>query len=116
MASVSDKRLATARNPGLKFTVADIACSLGAARAIMDTMIGTGMLERGYELFKVAEVVPGFSAMLKKFGQRLFRLDDLGIAPPEVIDKFLLDTPIDILCSGAPPLHSWWEQRKKTIR
>ncbi|KAH0425370.1 hypothetical protein CcaCcLH18_11026 [Colletotrichum camelliae] len=56
---------------------------IGAARAIMDTMTGTGMLERGYELFKVAEVVPGFSAVLKNFGQRLFRLDDLGIAPPE---------------------------------
>ncbi|KAF9871208.1 hypothetical protein CkaCkLH20_11377 [Colletotrichum karsti] len=88
---------------------------LGRAKAIIDTMVGTGLLERGYELFQASEIVPGFSSMLQKYDQRLFRIDELDIAPPEVIDKFLLDTPIDILCSGAPPLHAWWEKRKKSI-
>ncbi|KAL0941586.1 uncharacterized protein CTRU02_204349 [Colletotrichum truncatum] len=89
---------------------------MGPAKNIMDKMEGTGLLERGYKLLEVPEVASGFSSMLANYGQRLFRLDDLAIAPPEVLDQFLLDTPIDILCSGAPPLHSWWEKRQKSIR
>ncbi|KAF4921946.1 hypothetical protein CGCVW01_v005625 [Colletotrichum viniferum] len=61
------------------------------------------------------EAVPGFSRMMRHYGQRLLRFDDLNVAPPEVIDRFLLDTPINILCVGGPPLHNWWQERNKTL-
>ncbi|KAK1484811.1 hypothetical protein CCUS01_15421 [Colletotrichum cuscutae] len=85
------------------------------AKAVIDAMTGTGLLERGYKLLAVPEIVPNFSSMLRENGQTLFRLDNLDVGPPEAIDRFLLETPINIICSGAPPLHSWWEERKKSI-
>ncbi|TDZ17399.1 hypothetical protein Cob_v009408 [Colletotrichum orbiculare MAFF 240422] len=88
---------------------------LGPAKPVMDQFSGTGLLERGYRLLQVNGIAPGFSAMLRNYGQRLFRMDDLDVAPPDVIDRFLLDTPLDILCSGAPPVHEWWAKRNKSI-
>lgn len=81
----------------------------------MDQMVTTGIFETSYLLLKATEVAPGFSRMMRHYGQRLLRFDDLGVAPPEIIDRFLLDTPINILCVGGPPLHSWWEERNKTL-
>ncbi|OLN87184.1 hypothetical protein CCHL11_03694 [Colletotrichum chlorophyti] len=88
---------------------------LTPAKPIMDTMSATGLLERGFFLLRVPEIAPNFSSMLREYNQRLFRFDFLDIAPPEVVDRFLLDTPVDILCSGAPQLHSWWTQRKDEV-
>ncbi|KAG8408222.1 hypothetical protein J3459_018085 [Metarhizium acridum] len=69
---------------------------------------GTGFLERGYNLLRASEIQPNLSAFLRRYGQRLFRLEDLAVASPETITKFILDTPLDLLVCGAPPLHSWW--------
>ena len=77
----------------------------------METAQGTGFIERGFSLLRHPNIQPNFSGFLSRYGQRLFRMDDLGVADPEVIDRFLLDTPIDLLCSGAPPLHRWWGER-----
>ncbi|KAK1978619.1 hypothetical protein LZ30DRAFT_598732 [Colletotrichum cereale] len=82
---------------------------------IKDYMLNTGVLERSGMLFPVPGVAPKISKMLQDYGLRLFRLDDINVAAPEVIDRFLLDTPVNLLCSGAPPLHSWWMDRNKTI-
>jgi hypothetical protein len=77
----------------------------------MEFRNGTGFLERGFELLRSPEIRPGFSAFLRRYGQRVFRFEDLSVASPDVVDAFLLETPIDILASGAPPLHDWWDKR-----
>ncbi|KHO00245.1 uncharacterized protein MAM_02168 [Metarhizium album ARSEF 1941] len=74
----------------------------------MEFQKGTGFLERGYNLLRRPEIQPNFSAFLRRYGQRLFRLDDLTVAPPETVTRFILDTPLDLLVCGAPPLHGWW--------
>ena len=79
----------------------------------METKLGTGFLERGFFLLENPDTIPNFSAFLRRYGQRLFRLEDLNIAAPELIDRFLLETPLSMLCSGAPPLHQWWRDRDK---
>ncbi|OHF00710.1 hypothetical protein CORC01_04027 [Colletotrichum orchidophilum] len=83
------------------------------AKAVIDAIVGHGLLEVGYKLLAVPEIGPKFSSLLNEYGERLLRFEDLDVGPPEVVDRFLLDTPIYMLCSGAPPLHSWWEKRKK---
>jgi hypothetical protein len=79
----------------------------------MENRQGTGFIERGFHLLADAAVQPNLSAFLRRYHLRQFRIDDLGIAPPDVMDRFLLETPIDLLCSGAPPLHQWWKEREE---
>ncbi|PHH75887.1 hypothetical protein CDD82_4226 [Ophiocordyceps australis] len=71
----------------------------------------TGFLERSFLLLAKDDIQPQLSAFLKRYGQRLWRLDDLSVAPPAVISRLLLDTPLDLIVSGAPPLHSWWKDQ-----
>ncbi|OHW89971.1 hypothetical protein CSPAE12_11439 [Colletotrichum incanum] len=86
-----------------------------ASQDIKEKMLSTGLLERSWMLLQVPGVAPKLSKMLHDYGQQLFRLDQLDVTAPEVIDRLLLDTPIHLLCSGAPPLHSWWKKRNKVI-
>ncbi|KAJ6443293.1 glutathione-S-transferase theta, GST [Purpureocillium lavendulum] len=69
---------------------------------------GGGFLERVWYFLRKADSQKDLSAFLRRYGQRLVRLDDINVAPPDVIHRFLLDTPIDLIVSGAPPLHDWW--------
>lgn len=71
----------------------------------------TGFLERAYRLLKSNELQPNFSAFMRHYKQRLFRFEGLEFAPPEVIDRFLLDSPVNLLVCGSPPLHEWWQKR-----
>jgi hypothetical protein len=74
-----------------------------------------GFLEYAYLMLKDPEAQPKLSAFLNHFGIRLFRIhndDDapgLDITPKPIIEKFLLDTPISMLISGAPDLVDWWD-------
>lgn len=77
----------------------------------MENRDGTGFMERGYFLLHEQSVQPNLSAFLRHHNQRLFRVDDLNTTDPEVMDRFLLDTPVDLLVSGAPPLYQWWLDR-----
>jgi hypothetical protein len=79
----------------------------------MEEKEGIGFLERCYFLLQDPDIQPNLSAFLRRYGQRLLRLEDLNVAPREVMDRLLLETPIDMLCSGAPPLHKWWMDREK---
>ncbi|GJN79105.1 hypothetical protein PLIIFM63780_002618 [Purpureocillium lilacinum] len=74
-----------------------------------------GFLERVWFFLKRPESQGDLSAFLRRYGQRLVRLDDLNVAPPDVINRFLLDTPIDLIVSGAPPLHEWWVEHPGNI-
>ena len=73
---------------------------------------GISFLERSHVMFKGHEEIrPNFSAFLARYNQRLYRIDDLEVLSPQEMDRFLLETPIDIICSGAPDLHGWWKKR-----
>jgi len=80
----------------------------------MEHNVGTGFLERGWMLLKSIDTQAEFSAFVRRYGNRLFRMDNIHAAPPEVVDRFLLESPIDLLTSGAGPLHEWWTERVKS--
>ncbi|WQF82246.1 hypothetical protein CDEST_07260 [Colletotrichum destructivum] len=86
-----------------------------SSQYVKEAMTQIGLLERSWLFLQVPGVAQKLSKMLRNYSLQLYRLDDLDIAPPEVINRFLLDTPIHFLCSGAPPLHSWWEGRNKFV-
>ncbi|KAI1078030.1 hypothetical protein F5B20DRAFT_582557 [Whalleya microplaca] len=73
----------------------------------------TGFLERAYTMLRTPAVWPNFSAFLRRHRQRIVRLEELDLAPPEVYDRLLLDTPVFLLASGDVPLHEWWEGRMR---
>ncbi|KAF4511830.1 hypothetical protein G6O67_001038 [Ophiocordyceps sinensis] len=79
----------------------------------IEFQMGTGFLERSSSLLKHASVQPQLSAFLRRYGQRLWRLEDLDIAAPDVLQRMLLDTPLDLLVSGATPLHRWWKEMEE---
>jgi hypothetical protein len=78
----------------------------------METRAGTGFIERGFYLLEDGSIQPNLMAFLRRYDQRLFRLDNITVLPPAAMDSFLLETPIDMLCSGAPDLHGWWRARE----
>lgn len=79
----------------------------------MEFRQNTGFLERAFFLLHHSAIQPELSAFLRRYGQRLFRIDNLDVAPPEVLHRLLLDTPIDLLVSNEILLHSWWKDMEE---
>ncbi|GJD04442.1 hypothetical protein ColKHC_13267 [Colletotrichum higginsianum] len=71
-----------------------------SSQFVKDAMTQTGLLERSWLFLQVPGVAQKLSNMLRNYSLQLYRLDDIDIAPPEVIDRFFLDTSIHLLCSG----------------
>lgn len=71
-----------------------------------------GFLEYAYLMLEDPEAQPKLSAFLNRYKMQLFRIPNEGpgldIAPKEVMKKFLTETPIAMLISGAPDVHKWW--------
>ncbi|KAK1961185.1 hypothetical protein LY78DRAFT_645275 [Colletotrichum sublineola] len=86
-----------------------------STQEIKATMSGTGLLERSYKLLKVPGTPLKLSNMLQAYGMHIYRLDMVEGMVPEEIDRLLLDTPINMLCSAVPPLHKWWKERNVVI-
>jgi hypothetical protein len=78
----------------------------------MENRDGTGFIERGFLLLEDATVRPNLAAFLQRHSQRLLRLENLNILPPDEMDQFLFDA-VDLLVCGAPDLYGWWAERAK---
>ncbi|KAK2059650.1 hypothetical protein LY76DRAFT_645298 [Colletotrichum caudatum] len=82
---------------------------------IKNGMKGTGLLERSFYLFRVPGKAPRLSSMFRDYDMHIYRLDTVEGMVPEEVDRFLLDTPIHMLCSAVPPLHNWWAERNVSV-
>jgi len=71
----------------------------------------TGFLERGFGLLHEPSAGPSLAAFCRRYSQHIFRFDSMVGLDSDVVDRFLLEGQIDMLASGAAPLHEWWEGR-----
>ncbi|KAK1573434.1 uncharacterized protein LY79DRAFT_673625 [Colletotrichum navitas] len=86
-----------------------------STQQIKNDMSGTGLLERSFYFLRMPDISQRLSNMLHDYGIDIYRLDTVEGMVPEEIERFLLDTPVNMLCSAVPPLYEWWKERNMTI-
>jgi hypothetical protein len=69
---------------------------------------GGGLLEFTACFLREPSAQPNLTAFHQFYGMELVRIHDLNLVDRDVMEKFLLETPVVMLVSDEPGMHQWW--------